>query len=177
MELILQKLEMVMPILTIYIIVVFIIGICLYLYIRNAKIDKLNLKLHGLLMGFKSYDIFIFSLIVIRTYLIIASVVTYAADVYLYLTMIFIVSFIYIICNIRKALFESISIILQMIVIYLINIIKTYTIEISNDLYVQIVETVLVVFMLIYSLFFFLKNFEDLVEKNKKKRGKKIEKV
>ena len=68
----------------------------------------------------------------------------------------------------KKIIFETINITAQLILIYLINVLTTYRIEISNDMYVGQVVIFLSLLMILYTIYFFLKNFEELIRRKQK---------
>ncbi len=159
----------------IFLIVILTLGIFIYLTTRKFDIHKKAIRYAGLLTGLTNKQILILSAIIIRTFMIIYTACTYEKDIFIYLVMIIIVAIIYIAFVPKKILFESINIIAQVIILYFINILKMYKIEVSDQMYINQVILVLVGFIIVYSIYFLLKNFESLI-KHKKKGKKKNEK-
>ena len=69
------------------------------------------------------------------------------------------------ILNPTKIFFEAINISAQIIFLYFINVLKSYQIEVRDEMFVSQVIIVLTVFIILYAIYFFLKNFEDLIKK------------
>ncbi len=156
---------------------ILLIGLVIYIITGKFDIHKKRIMYCGLLTGLNKRQILTLCAILIRTFCIIYSVLTYNRVILVSLIMILISDIIYMILTPKKILFETINIIAQIIFIYLINVLKTYKIEISNDMYVGQITLVLSVFMIIYSTYFFLKNFEETIRRKKKKSKSKKGKI
>ena len=161
---------------------VLLLGIIIYIMTGKFDIHKKTSMYCGLLTGLNKKQILALCVILIRTFCIIYAVTIYSKNIGLSLVTIFLIDCIFILLSPKKILFEGINIIAQLIFIYLINVLKTYTLEISNDMHVEQISIVLSAFMIIYTVYFFLKNFEEIirkkekVRKNKKSLKKKIQK-
>lgn len=150
-----------------------LVAILVYVMLNKFDIHKKRIAYIGLLTGMNNYQILILCTITIRLFCIIYSAVTYTDVILLSLAIILVVEIIYIVLNIKKIVFETINIVAQIIFIYLINILKSYQIEVSNEMYVSQVIIVLIVFIILYAIYFFLKGFEDLIKNtNSTKKGK-----
>lgn len=112
------------------------------------------------------------SAIIVRYILIFYAMLIEKTNIKSIIVMIITVDIIYIILTPKKAIFETINIVAQMIIIYFINILYHYRIEISNDNYCIQVEMCLIMFLAIYATYFFLKNVEDTVAYRKKGKVK-----
>ncbi len=88
------------------------------------------------------------------------------------IVMIITAGIIYVILTPRKAIFETINIIAQSTIIYFVDILHGYRVEISNENYILQVEIALMMFVTLYAMYFFLKNVEDIIKP--KKRGKRM---
>ena len=108
--------------------------------------------------------------IIIRTFLVMFTAIFYTKNILLYLIMIILSSLVYAIFHYRKAIFEIISTSAQIIALYLIHILSNYMIEVSNDPYVLAIKICLIIFIIMYASYFFLKNFEDVITKEKRRK-------
>ena len=77
------------------------------------------------------------------------------------------------ICKPSKILFELVNITAQIVLIYFTNVLKTYRIQVGNGQYIEQIIIILIGIVIIYSVYFFLKNFEDLISKKGEKRNEK----
>lgn len=155
-------------------IVVLIIAAILYMMAKKFQINKHSTKYLGLLTGFKKIQIVQLSLNLIKTILIIYFVVCYQSDIFPILIMISILSLWYIITMPNKMIFETINTVAQVMLVYIINTLHSYRINICSENYIFQVEISLIVFIIFYTLGSFLKNVEDIIikENKQKKRGK-----
>ena len=150
-----------------------LVAILIYVMLSKFDIHKKRIAYIGLLTGLNNYQILTLCAITIRLFCIIYSAVTYTDVILLSLAIILVVDVIYILLNIKKIVFETINTVAQIIFIYFINILKSYQIEVSNEMYVSQVIIVLIVFIILYTIYFFLKGFEDLIKNtNSTKKGK-----
>ena len=142
-----------------FIAIIFGMGIYIFSVTSNYDINKKSIRYCGLLTGFSKKEILILSSIIMYTALI------YKKDVTSLLILILFSDFIYIILKPQKAFFEIINILSQVVLIYFINVLKTYRIEISDGMFVGQVIIILIGIIIIYSIYFFLRNFEELIKK------------
>ena len=77
------------------------------------------------------------------------------------------------ICKPSKILFELVNITAQIVLIYFTNVLKTYRIQEGHGQYIEQIIIILIGIVIIYSVYFFLKNFEDLISKKGEKRNEK----
>lgn len=148
---------------------ILLLGIILYMITEKFDIHKKSIRYCGLLTGLNKKQILTLCIIIIRTFCIIYAVTVYTKNMGLNLVTILLVDGIFILLMPKKVLFEGINIVAQLIFIYLINVLKTYTLEISNDMYVGQISIILSAFMIIYTIYFFLKNFEETIRRKEKK--------
>lgn len=152
---------------------VLLLGIIIYIMTGKFDIHKKTIMYCGLLTGLNKRQILALCAILIRTFCVIYAVTIYSKNIGFNLVAIFLIDCIFILLSPKKILFEGINIIAQLIFIYLINVLKTYTLEISNDMHVEQISIVLSAFMVIYTVYFFLKNFEEIIRKKEKPRKNK----
>ena len=137
-----------------FIAIIFGIGIYIFSVTNNYDINKKSIRYCGLLTGFSKKEI-----------LILYTALIYKKDITSLLILILFSDFIYIILKPKKAFFEIVNILAQVILIYFINVLKTYRIEISDGMFVGQVIIILIGIIIIYSIYFFLRNFEELIKK------------
>ena len=167
MEAILYNLGNILTPIIIFLGIVLFIGIIIYIITAKFDIHKKSIRYCGLLSGFNNKQIIILSAIMIRTFLELYLVFRYGENVYIYLAMIFFVDLVYIVLLHKNILFELINIIAQIIILYLINTLKEYSIEIIDQMYLTQVIIVLMIFITLYSIYFALKNFDNLLSEKK----------
>lgn len=152
---------------------ILLIAIIIYILMQKFDIHKKKSAYLGLLTGLNSYQICVLCAITIRLFCIIYSACTYTDVILLSLSLILGVEIIYIILNPKKMIFEIINTVAQTILLYCINVLKNYQIEVSNEMYISQIIVVLIIFIILYAIYFFLKGFEDLInEKNNSKKHK-----
>lgn len=142
-----------------------IVAIVVYVMLQKFDIHKKRIAYIGLLTGLSNYQILTLCAITARLFCIIYSAVTYTDVILLSLAIILVVDIVYIILNPKKILFEIINIFAQVVLLYFINVLKSYQLEVSNEMYISQVIIVLTVFIILYAIYFFLKNFEELIRK------------
>ncbi len=152
---------------------VLIIGFFLYHLSKKFDIHKKSTRYLGLLTGINKRQIIELSAILIRTILVIYAVLDYQRNITAVLVMIITAATIYIILAPTKLIFEVLNIIAQSIIIYFIEVIHNYRTVISNENYILQVEIALTIFLILYAIYFFLKNIEDIIKPRKeRKRGR-----
>lgn len=157
-----------------------VVAIVVYIMLQKFDIHKKRVAYIGLLTGLTNYQILTLCAITIRLFCIIYSALTYTDVILLSLALILVVDVVYILLNPKKIIFEAVNIFAQIIFIYLINVLKGYQLEVSNEMYISQIIIVLTVFIILYAIYFFLKGFEDLVKKttpNSVEGKKKVSKV
>lgn len=159
--------------LAIFLGLILFIGLIIYALTYKFDIHKKRMMYLGLITGMNKKQILSFCTIVIRLFCIIYSACVYTENPLSTLSMIVIADIIYIILNPKKLVFEGINIMAQTTLLYLINVLRTYQIQISNEMYVGQVIIVLVVFIIVYAIYFFLKSFEDIITIKKRARRMK----
>lgn len=144
-----------------------VVAIAIYIMLQKFDIHKKRVAYIGLLTGFSNYQILTLCAITIRLFCIIYSALTYTDVILISLALILVVDIVYIFLNPKKIVFEAINTFAQIIFIYLINVLKGYQLEVSNEMYISQIIIVLTVFIILYAIYFFLKGFEDLVKRTK----------
>lgn len=169
-ESILYQLSKISWVLLIFLVAIIIISFIMYFSTKKFNIHKKGVMLCGMFMSLKNSQILMIIAIMIRTFLVVFTACVYTKNILLYLIMILISSLVYAILNYRKAIFELISTSAQVVALYLINVLSNYMIEVNNDTYVLVIKICLIIFIIMYASYFFLKNFEDIITKNNKRR-------
>ena len=104
--------------------------------------------------------------------MIIYTSLIYRNDITEFLILIFFADIVYMILKPKKIIFELINITTQTILIYFTNVLKTYRIEVSNEMFVEQIIIILIGISVMYSIYFFLRNFEELIDKEAKRYEK-----
>lgn len=169
LDTILYELSKVAWVLPIFLGIILLLSFIMYLVTKKFNIHKKSVILSGMFMGLSNKQIIMIISILIRTFLVIFTACVYTKNILLYLLMIAISSIIFAILNYKKAILEIVSTIAQIIALYLINILTSYMIEESNDPYVLVIKICLIIFLIVYAIYFFLKNFEDIITNHKRR--------
>lgn len=169
LDTILYELSKVAWVLPIFLGIILLLSFIMYLVTKKFNIHKKSVILSGMFMGLSNKQIIMIISIFIRTFLVIFTACVYTKNILLYLLMIAISSIIFAILNYKKAILEIVSTIAQIIALYLINILTSYMIEESNDPYVLVIKICLIIFLIVYAIYFFLKNFEDIITNHKRR--------
>ena len=169
LDTILYELSKVAWVLPIFLGIILLLSFIMYLVTKKFNIHKKSVILSGMFMGLSNKQIIMIISIFIRTFLVIFTACVYSKNILLYLLMIAISSIIFAILNYKKAILEIVSTIAQIIALYLINILTSYMIEESNDPYVLVIKICLIIFLIVYAIYFFLKNFEDIITNHKRR--------
>ena len=169
LDTILYELSKVAWVLPIFLGIILLLSFIMYLVTKKFNIHKKSVILSGMFMGLSNKQIIMIISIFIRTFLVIFTACVYTKNILLYLLMIAISSIIFAILNYKKAILEIVSTIAQIIALYLINILTSYMIEESNDPYVLVIKICLIIFLIVYAIYFFLRNFEDIITNHKRR--------
>lgn len=178
LEIVLYQLSKISNILLLFLVIIILSFLVLYFITKKSKISQNDIKIYGMFVDLRSRDIIMLSAITIRTFLMIVCSCKYIKEIIIYLLMIMIASLVYIIFkfSLKSAVFETINMIAQIFSIYLINILSGYLIEVENDIYVNAIKIFLMIFIIMYAIYSFLRNFEEIITRNKKDRRKMDEK-
>lgn len=153
--------------------IIVFLGICAFLMSGRFDINKKRMTYLGLFIGMRNTQIVSVGLILIRLFYIIYMVCIANENILVGLSLIVVTDIIYIIFNPRKIIFEPINISAQIILIYFIHILRNYQGEISNQNNMQYIVIALSTFVIIYAIYCFLKGFEDILKKGRKKKNEK----
>ena len=172
MEVILYNISKNLIPVSIFLAFIFIVGLAIYIFTRKFDIHKKTIRYFGLLTGLNNRQIIVLASIIIRTFMLIYTVCIYKSSILDYMVMILLIDIVYMILVPKKIIFETINITAQLILVYFINMLKTYRIEVSSEMYVEQIIIILSSFIIFYSVYFLLKNFEELItEKRRRKNG------
>lgn len=169
LDTILYELSKVAWVLPIFLGIILLLSFIIYLITKKFDIHRKSVMVCGMFMGLSNKQIIMIISIFIRTFLVIFTACVYSKNILLYLLMIAISSIVFAILNYRKAILEIVSTGAQIVALYLINILTSYMIEESNDTYVLVIKICLIVFLIVYAMYFFLKNFEDIITNHKRR--------
>lgn len=169
LDTILYELSKVAWVLPIFLGIILLLSFIMYLVTKKFDIHKKSVMVSGMFMGLSNKQIIMIISIFIRTFLVIFTACVYSKSILLYLLMIAISSIIFAVLNLKKAILEIVSTSAQIVALYLINILTSYMIEESNDTYVLVIKICLMIFLIVYAVYFFLKNFEDIITNHKRR--------
>lgn len=178
MELILYYIKESASLLISFLILIFILGVIAYIAIRNFRQDsKLKVGFYGLFLGLKNIDIVKLSIVIIKIFLVFYSVmITVRAKIIICLIMIALLSLLYIIIEPKKFVNEIVYSLMQIAMIYFVYIINSYMIEIEYSLIILIIKICLIVFTILLSTYFWLRNISDIVDNRWNKEFEKSRK-
>ena len=107
-------------------------------------------------------DVLIISIGVVRTFLIIFSLLVYTTNLNLYITMIAIISFLFIIAYHRNPIYEIINSISLIAIIDFAHQLNEYLINVQNSSSIIIIKSILIAFTVLYTVYLFLKELEEI---------------
>ncbi len=159
----------------IYLGIIVFTGFLINFSTKKFDIHKKTVMFGGMLVKLHRRQIISITAVMIRTFLIIYASINFKENLVLYFTMIIMADIVYIFMNPKKIVFEIINTSAQGILIYIISLLSTYRVEISDELYVKLMQTLLIIFIIVYAIYFLFKNFEEIISKKYKitKREKK----
>lgn len=171
MELVLYYIKESASLLISFLILIFVLGFSAYMTMRNFRQDsKLKVGFYGLFLGLKNVDIIKLSIIVIRIFLVFYSVMITAKEkVFISLIMIIILSIIYIVLTPKKIINETVCTVMEIVMIYFVYIINSYMVNIDFSIEILMIKVCLVVFTILLSTYFLLRNIGDVVDLRWKK--------
>lgn len=172
-NLIFYNINKVLITLIIFLGIITVLGTVVFYMLKKFDIKKKNIIYLGLFSSLNTKQILSLSTIIIRTYLIITCSLINSNDILIYLLMIVIVDTTFIILNYKKAIFEIINVFAQICLLYLINVLRMYQIEVSNEMYVLQVKTFLIAFIIVYAIYFLIKNIEEIISDKKRRKNVK----
>lgn len=161
-KLILYELSTSWPLITAFLILLFILGCILYIGIKNFKVRDGKIKIYGLLLGLEEKDILAISSAIVRAFLIIFSLIVYQNNINMYLVMIGIISALLIVFSLKNVVYEIINTVALIAIIYFSNQLSNYLINIENSNAVMLIKIVLICFGILYTTYIFLKEIEDI---------------
>ena len=171
MELILYYIEESRMIILSFLILIFIIATFSFFYMRNFNQEKKSKVIfYGLLLQMSNIDIIKTATIIMRTFIIVyATIITKQSEILMCIVMMTILSIIYIIFSFKRIVNEIVSTGMQIAIIYLINIVNNYEVEIENSLLIFMVKTILIIFALILTTYIFFKEV-DIISKDRERK-------
>ena len=156
----------------VYFIITMVISLVVYGSTEKINIHRKITRYFGLISALKNKQIAMFCGILIRTVLITYSVIIHQPDIVTVIIMIILADLIYII--LKKSIFEVINICPQICLIYFINILQEYQIEVSKANYVFQIQMILTIILLVYMSYFYIKDFVGILTDRKIQESKNI---
>lgn len=142
------------------------------LLLITKKFDgKTNqIKIYGIFTGMEDVESIMLAFILMQLVTVICGAVTQINDLRVYIIILTITSLAYILYNFKKIIIEAVSLILQLIALYLNMNLYKYRMEVENLPYIKSIQIVLITFIILYSIYLFLIHLEGIVKKNKNVR-------
>lgn len=167
LELVLYNLSSSWLLITTFLILLFIIGCTIYFFTRKFDLRDGKIKTYGLLLNMTNKDIFVLSTIIVRSFIIIYSVLLYQENIYMYLAMIAVISLVLIVATFKNIIYEMINTVALMALVYFTHTLNNYVIEVESSNSILIIKTILISFAILYTTYISLKGFEDITTNNK----------
>lgn len=153
----------------VYLILVILISFILYYSIRHVNLNKKMIMFDTMFANLSKRQMLAVTGILIRTFMIIYSSLHYSSsEVMVFIIMAVLSDIIFIAMNIRRIFLEIPNITAQVALIYIVNLIDNYREQVNDDASVKIIQMLLTVFLIIYSVFFAVKDFESIINVEKK---------
>ena len=159
----------------VYMVIIIIGSFILYFSISEISFNKKIIMFDAMFANLDKKQKLAFTGILIRTFMIVYSTAGYNLDNYiLYMTIAIMSDLLFIAFNLRKAFFEIPSIVAQIILIYIIHLMNQYREQVNNDISVAIIQVLLITFLVVYSLFFLIRDFEGIISKKNKEKKHEV---
>ena len=154
-----------------FLILIFFIAALSFYYMRNFNQEKKSKVIfYGLLLQMSNIDIIKTATIIMRTFIMVyATIITKQNEIFMCIVMMVILSFIYSIFSLKRILNELVSTFMQISIIYLINIVNNYEVEIENNLLIFMAKTILIIFALMLTTYIFFKEV-DIISKDRERK-------
>lgn len=156
---------------------IMLLGCILYTKTKVFKGTEREIRLYGMLMGMNRLDIIIIAIQFIQAITFTYAAIIKQVDVKLYAIMLAITTGFYVLYKIRSIFFESMSLLTQIIAIYLNQTLYQYTIETKENPFVQVLQVILTTFMILYAIYAFLTHLDGVIQQNKNVRRNTSEKT
>ena len=171
MELILYYIEESRMIILSFLILIFIIATFSFFYMRNFNQEKKSKVIfYGLLLQMSNIDIIKTATIIMRTFIIVYATITIKqSEILMCIIMMTLLSIIYIVFSFKRIINEIVSTGMQIAIIYLINIVNNYEVEIENNLLIFTAKTILIIFALMMTTYIFFKEV-DIISKDRERK-------
>lgn len=166
MEIVLYYIKESKNLLMSFLILMFVLGILAYLAIRNFRQDKkFKIFFYGLFLRMTDIDILKMATLVIKNFLILyATMITNQILIWICLIMISIVTIIYMVCVYKRAIYQIISTLVQMSVIYFIYIINNYMDEVDNSYIILGIKVFAIIFILLSTIYLLFRDIDLIAE-------------
>lgn len=155
---------------------VILVSLLAYFMTRKFDFKDSKIKFYGLFLNLRRVDVIILAISFIRMITIIYSAALGYQDVLTSAVILSLLTAIMLFYNFHKFIIEIANGAATIVIIYFINILNNYTVEVEQQATVIIIQVALMLFACIYAVYMFLVNIEDIARKNKKIRERKDEK-
>ena len=143
------------------------------LFLKRFDMSKGKLSIYGIFLGLTEKDVFSISILTVRYIFMYWCLISTNVEI-IHLVLLILAGFIYSLINKRffHAFFDALSSFLIYLALLSKNIFFQYLISILFDWRVLIIYILLVIFIILYSSYFFLKDVEYISKRNKFVRKK-----
>ena len=150
-------------------------GICFY-YMRDFSQEKKSkVILYGLLLQMSNTDIIRISTIIIKAFTVIyGAIILNQTQIIICLIVMILLTIIYCFCSPKRAVYEIICTFIQMIMLYLINIINNYETDVEDTTFLLISKIILICFATIFTIYLFFREIDIISNDRENKRIKKV---
>lgn len=153
-----------------------VVGFFFFYITKEEKFSNKQVKLYGLLINLNKIDVLMLSVAYMKMVAIIYYAFNLKADILEFLVIYLILGAMFLAYNYKHIISEVVNTISSGLVLYLINILNNYQIEVETNIYVSSIKITLITFICLYAIYMFLNNLEDIVNKNKSIRRNANEK-
>lgn len=150
-------------------IIVIFLSILLDILFKNFKIDSKKIKTYGIFLGLDNNNILSISILFTKLLFILYLALVPNKMIYLYLIILIFLAILYNVIN-KRYLNIVFDIINSFIIYYSLLIDKLlfkYLIDVSLVWYVLVIGILVGIFIIVYSLYFFIVNSDYILKKNK----------
>lgn len=147
-----------------------LLGYVFFFITKNENTINKHIKLYGLLINLRNIDVLVLSIGILKLLVTIYCACNISKDIFGFIAIIIMLEILFILYNYRRVIFEVISNVGIIVILYFINILQTYELEVETNKYVMLIRITLIVFTVLYAIYIFIANLDDIVKKNKNRK-------
>ena len=146
--------------------ILILVLVVLFLLLKR-NIDNKSISFYGMFMSMSKKDVFSLSLILLFAYIMVVSVFVNKFSIMDLSIFVPIILFNTINLFLGKLILDTIHASVLSVLLYLKVIFYNYIIDVGNYWYVVCIYIILCLFILLYTVFFSLRRFKSVIQKNK----------